>query len=182
MTSNQFGVAPSILNRSYRITAEVEVPQGGANGVLVTQGGRFAGYGFYLKDGKPTFTMNLIDVERPKWQGADALPPGKHTLVFDWKMDPQGMAVARGGTGTLSVDGKAVATQALPRTLPFIFAWDETFDIGLDTGTPVDDADYQVPFAFTGKLHTITLDLGESSVNPQSVRAMMEELQKKRDR
>lgn len=182
MTSNQFGVAPSILNRSYRITAEVEVPQGGANGVLVTQGGRFAGYGLYLKDGKPTFTLNLIDVERPKWQGADALPPGNHTLVFDWKMDPQGMAVARGGSGTLSVDGRAVATKALPRTMPFIFAWDETFDIGLDTGTPVDDVDYQVPYAFTGKLHKITLDLGESSVSPQSVRAMMEELQKKRDR
>ena len=69
MTSTQFGAAPSILNRSYRITADIEVPQGGANGMLVTQGGRFAGYGLYLKDGKPTFTMNLLDIERPKWEG-----------------------------------------------------------------------------------------------------------------
>ena len=66
MTSTQFAVAPSILNRSYRITAEIEVPQGGANGVLVTQGGRFSGWGLYLKDGKPTFTYNLLDVERSK--------------------------------------------------------------------------------------------------------------------
>ncbi len=92
MTSTQFAVAPSILNRSYRITAEIEVPQGGANGVLVTQGGRFSGYGLYLKDGKPTFTMNLLDLERPKWQGSEALPPGKHTIVFDWKMEAKGPA------------------------------------------------------------------------------------------
>ena len=75
-TSNEFAVAPSIINRSYKITAEIEVPQGGANGVLVTQGGRFSGYGLYLKDGKPTFTMDLLDLERPKWQSPDALPPG----------------------------------------------------------------------------------------------------------
>ena len=182
MTSTQFGVAPSILNRSYHITAEIEVPQGGASGMLVTQGGRFSGYGLYLKDGKPTVTMDLLDIERPKWQSPEALPPGKHTIVFDWKMDPQGPAVARGGTGTLSVNGRQVAQKSLPKTLPFIWAWDETFDIGLDTGTPVDDSDYQVPFAFTGKLHKITFDLGESSVSPGAVKAMMEELAKKRDR
>ena len=115
MTSNQFAVAPSILNRSYRITAEIEVPQGGANGVLVTQGGRFSGYGLYLKDGKPTFTMNLLDIERPKWQGADALPPGKHTIVFDWKMDPQGMAGRarrhRHAVGQRQAGGAEVAAQ-----------------------------------------------------------------------
>ena len=69
MTSTQFAVAPSILNRSYRITAEIEVPKSGANGVLVTQGGRFSGWGLYLKDGKPTFTMNLLDIERPEMAG-----------------------------------------------------------------------------------------------------------------
>ena len=95
MTSTQFAVAPSILNRSYRISAEIEVPQAGANGVLVTQGGRFSGYGLYLKDGKPTFTYNLLDIKRPKQQGDDALPPGKHTIVFDWKMEAQGEPLAR---------------------------------------------------------------------------------------
>ena len=79
-TSNQFAVAPSILNRSYTITAEIEVPQGGANGVLVTQGGRFSGYGLYLKDGKPTFTMNLLDLERPKWQSPARCRPASTPL------------------------------------------------------------------------------------------------------
>ena len=182
MTSTQFAVAPSILNRSYRITAEIDVPLGGASGVLVTQGGRFAGYGLYLKDGKPTFTMNLIGIERPKWQGTEALSPGEYTIVFDWKMDPQGIAVARGGTGTLSVNGRQVAQRSLTKTLPFMWAWDETFDVGLDTGTPVDDADYKVPFAFTGKMRKITFDLGESSVSPEAIRAMMEDLQRSGDR
>ncbi len=182
MTSNQFGVAPQILNRSYRITAEIEVPQGGANGLLVTHGGRFAGYGLYLKDGKPTFTYNLLDIERPKWQSPNALPPGKHTIVFDWKMDPQGLPVARGGTGTLLVDGVPVAQKSLPKTLPFTWAWDETFDIGSDTGTPVDDTDYQVPFAFTGKLGKIVFDLGELSLSAEAIKAMMLEMAKKRDR
>ena len=182
MTSTQFGVAPSILNRSYTITAEIEVPQGGAEGVLVTQGGRFSGWGLYLKDNKPTFTMDLLDVERPKWQAAEALPPGKHTIVFDWKMDPEGLAIARGGAGTLSVNGKAVAQRSLPHTQPFLWAWDETFDIGSDTGTSVDDSDYASPFPFTGKLEKITVDLGESTVSPEAIKAMMKELAKKRDR
>ncbi|MFO1117288.1 MAG: sulfatase-like hydrolase/transferase [Beijerinckiaceae bacterium] len=182
MASTQFAAAPSILNRSFKITAEFEVPQGGANGVLVTQGGRFAGYGLYLKDGKPTFTYNALGVERFKWQAAEPLAPGKHTVVFEWKMDPQGMAVARGGSGTLSVDGRSVAQRSLPKTIPFIWAWDETFDVGLDTGTSVDDSDYQVPFAFTGKFGKVVFDLGESSVSPASIKAMMEELAKKRDR
>jgi len=181
-TSNEFAVAPSIINRPYTITAEIEVPAGGANGVLVTQGGRFSGYGLYLKDGKPTFTMNLLDLERPKWQASDALPPGRHTIVFDWKADPTGAPIGRGGTGTLSVNGKTVAQKSLPHTQPFIWAWDETFDVGLDTGTSVDDSDYQVPFAFTGKLEKITFDLGETSMTPEAIKAMMEELAKKRDR
>ena len=182
MTSNQTSVAPSILNRSYKIIAEIEVPDGGANGVLVTHGGRFSGYGLYLKDGKPTFTMNLLDIERPKWQSPDALWPGKHTIVFDWKTDPTGAPIGRGGTGTLVVNGKPVAQKSLPHTQPFIWAWDETFDVGLDTGTSVDDSDYQVPFRFSGKLEKVTFDLGETLMTPEAIKAMMEELAKKRDR
>src|SRR6516165_5823429 len=81
------GNAPSLLNRSYTITADVEVPAGGGEGMLVTDGGRFAGYGFYLLKGKPVFTWQLDDDERVKWQGKDALAPGKHLLEFDWKYD-----------------------------------------------------------------------------------------------
>ena len=148
----------------------------------MTQGGRFGGHGLYIKDGKPTFTYNLLGIERPKWQGAEALAPGKHTIVFEWKMDPEGMPVARGGIGTLSVNGKQVAERKLTKTLPFLWQWDETFDVGLDTGTPVNDSDYEVPFPCAGKLEKITFDLGESSVSLESIRAMMEELAKKRDR
>jgi hypothetical protein len=126
--------------------------------------------------------MNLLDIDRPKWQSPDALPPGKHSIVFDWKMDPAGMPVGRGGTGTLTVNGKEAAKKSLPHTQPFIWAWDETFDVGLDTGTSVDESDYQAPFPFTGKLEKITFDLGETSMTPEAIKAMMEELAKKRDR
>lgn len=182
-TSTQFGVAPGILNRSYTISAEIEVPQGGASGVLVTQGGRFSGYGLYLtRDGKPTFVFDLLDVERPKWQAPDALPAGKHTVVFDWKMDATGPVVGRGGTGTLSVDGKEVARKALPRTQPLLWAWDETFDIGRDTGTSVNDADYAVPFPFSGTIGKITVDLGASTITPEAIATLMKEMAAKRDR
>ncbi len=158
--------APSLLNTSYTITADIDVPEGGGEGVIVTQGGRFGGYGLYLLKGKPVFTWNLLDLKRVKWQAPDALAPGKHTLVYDFKYDGLGFAtlafnnisgIGRSGTGTFSVDGKVVATQTLERTIPLTLPWDETFDIGSDTGTPVDDPDYQVPFAFTGKIDKLTI-------------------------
>ena len=151
--------APKLLNTSYTITADIDVPEGGGEGVIVTQGGRFGGYGLYLLKGKPIFTWNLLDLKRVKWQAPDALTPGKHTLVYDFKYDGLGFAtiafnnlsgIGRPGTGTLSVDGKVVATETMERTIPLTLPWDETFDIGSDTETPIDDADYEVPFAFTG--------------------------------
>jgi hypothetical protein len=161
-----YSAAPSLLNTSYTITANIDVPQGGGEGVIVTQGGRFGGYGLYLLKGKPVFTWNLLDLKRVKWQAADALSPGKHTLVYDFKYDGLGFAtlafnnmtgIGRGGTGTLTVDGKVVATETMEKTIPLTLPWDETFDIGSDTGTPVDDQDYQVPFAFTGKIDKLTI-------------------------
>jgi arylsulfatase A-like enzyme len=150
--------APQLLNRSYTITAEIDVPQGGAEGVLVTDGGRFGGYGFYLLKGRPVFTWNLIQLERVKWQGKDALSPGKHTLEFDWKYD--GPGPGKGGTGSLKIDGNVVDSRPMPRSLPLVLPWDETFNVGLDTGTPVDDRDYQVPFRFTGTIGKVTVKLG----------------------
>ncbi|HET7718253.1 MAG TPA: arylsulfatase [Bauldia sp.] len=154
------GTAPSLLNRSYTITAEIEVPEGGAEGVLMTDGGRFAGYGFYLLKGVPVFTWNLVDLERVKWQGKDALQPGKHNLEFDWTYDGKGLG--KGGTGTLKVDGAVVDSHAMPSSLPITLMWDETFNVGIDTGTPVDDADYQVPFPFTGTINKLAVKLGPS--------------------
>jgi arylsulfatase len=150
--------APSILNRSYTITAEVEVPQSGGEGMLVTLGGRFGGYGLYLLQGKPVFTYNFVDLERFRWEGQQRLTPGKHIVAFDFSYDGPGFG--KGGTGTLKVDNQEVATRKIPHTVPFLFTVDETFDVGVDTRTPVDDRDYQVPFRFTGKLDKLTFKLG----------------------
>jgi arylsulfatase len=161
------GDAPSVLNASYHFTAEVEVPEK-AEGMLITQGGRFAGYGFYLLDGKPTFTWNLVDLKREKWQAEEPISPGKHTLEFDFKYEGLGAetlafgspsGLGRGGTGVLWVDGKEVARQTMERTIPLILQWDENLDVGSDTGTPVDDQDYKIPFTFTGKLTKLTLKI-----------------------
>ncbi len=175
--------APNLLNTSYTITADVEVPQGGGDGNIVSQGGRFGGYGMYIVKGKPTFTWNLLDLKRVKWQSDLPLDPGKHTLVYDFKYDGLGFAtlafntisgIGRPGTGTLSVDGKVVATQTMERTIPLILPWDETFDIGSKTGTPVDDQDYQVPFAFTGKIDKLTISVAPPVLTEEDQKKLLE--------
>jgi len=151
------GNAPNIIGKSFSITAEVEIPQGGAVGMLNTLGGRFGGYGLYMVKGKPVFTYNLLAVERFRWEGQEAVTPGKHTIVFDFKYDGPGMA--KGGTGVLSMDGKEIARKAIPHTIPALMTIDESFDVGVDTRTGVDDNDYQPPFRFTGKLAKLTINL-----------------------
>jgi arylsulfatase len=171
--------APSILNKSYTITADVEIAQGGAEGMLATLGGRFGGYGFYLLKGKPVFLYNFLDLERFRWEGQQALAPGKHTLVFDFKYDGPGFG--KGGTGVLRVDDKDVATRKVPHTIPFIMAIDETFDVGVDTRTPVDDKDYQVPFRFTGKLNKLTFKLGPTQLTSDDHEVIQRNLAKAHD-
>jgi arylsulfatase len=171
--------APSILNKSYTITADVEIPQGGAEGMLATLGGRFGGYGLYLLKGKPVFLYNFLDLERFRWEGQQALAPGKHTLVFDFKYDGPGFG--KGGTGVLRVDDKDVATRKVPHTIPFIMAIDETFDVGVDTRTPVDDKDYQVPFRFTGKLNKLTFKLGPTQLTSDDHQVIQQNLARAHD-
>jgi arylsulfatase len=149
--------APSIIAKSYTITAEVEVPSSGADGMIVTQGGRFGGYGLYLLKGKPVFLYNLLALERFRWEG-QPLAAGKHTIVFDFKYN--GPGPAKGGTGVLQVDGKEVASKTIPHTIPFLINLGETFDVGVDTRTGVNDEDYKVPFRFTGKIDKLTIKLG----------------------
>jgi arylsulfatase A-like enzyme len=150
--------APNIVGKSYTITAEVELPAGGvAEGMINTLGGRFGGYGLYLVKGKPVFTYVQIDAQKFRWEGPDAISPGKHTIAFDFKYDGRGFG--KGGTGVLSVDGKAVATKAIPYTIPFVVTIDESFDVGVDTRSGVDDNDYQPPFRFTGKVGRLTVKL-----------------------
>ena len=149
--------APNIINKSYTITAEVEVPAAGGDGMIVTEGGGFGGYGLYLLKGKPVFLYNLLALERFRWQGEEVLAPGKHTIVFDFKSDEPGFG--KGGTGVLKVDGKEVANQKIPHTIPFVMTLGETFDIGSDNRTSVDENDYQVPFAFTGRVEKVSVQL-----------------------
>jgi arylsulfatase len=180
LTGTPNGDAPSILNSSYTFKAEVEVPQGGAEGMLITQGGRFGGYGFYLLKGKPVFLWNLVDLKRIRWEGPE-LAPGRHTLEFDFQYAGLGAGtmafgsyagIGQGGTGVLKVDGKEVATQKMEHTIPFILQWDEALDIGSDTGSPVDDADYKTPFAFTGKLNKITLTIDRPKLSPEDIKKL----------
>jgi arylsulfatase len=154
----------SLLNTSYTISTEINVPKAGSSGMIVNEGGRFLGYGLYLLKGRPTFTYNFFDLKRTKWQ-APELTPGKHTIEFDFQYDGLGEAtlaynnlsgVGRGGTGTLKVDGKVVSTQKMDRTAPLVKPLDDVFNIGDAAGTPVDDADYQIPFPFEGTIDKIT--------------------------
>ena len=157
--------APRILDKSYTITAEVEIPDGGAEGMIVTEGGRFGGYGLFLSKGefgvgrgKVVFLYNLLDLKRTTWEGPE-LEPGKHTIVFDFKSAGEGLG--KGGTGVLSVDGKEVARNSMDHTTPVTFPEDETFDIGQDTRTGVALVEYRydTPFKFTGKINKLTFDL-----------------------
>ncbi|HTY87124.1 MAG TPA: arylsulfatase [Candidatus Acidoferrum sp.] len=183
MTGLPQGDSPLLLNCSYTITADIEVPEGGAEGMLVTSGGRFAGWGFYLLKGKPTFTWDLVDLKRQKWQAPEALTPGKHTVEFDFKYEGLGAGtlafnnlsgIGRPGTGTLLVDGKPVDTQKMEHTIPLILQWDESMDIGSDTGTPVDDQDYQCPFAFTGKFTKIKITVDRPQLSPDDIKKLEE--------
>ena len=173
--------APSVLASSYNIKAEVEIPAGGAEGMLVTHGGRFTGYGFYLLDGKPVYLYNLFGMKRVRWEGEEALTPGKHTLEFDFEYDGLGAetlqygspsGLGQGGTGTLKVDGNVVATQKMENTVPMTMQWCESFDVGADTGSPVDDKDYQCPFRFTGKLDKLTLTIDRPKLSPEDIKKL----------
>jgi arylsulfatase A-like enzyme len=157
--------APDIKNKSYMITAEVEIPEGGADGMIVTEGGRFGGYGLFLSKGefgagrgKVVFLYNLLDLKRTTWEGPE-LEAGRHTIVFDFKSAEPGLG--KGGTGVLSVDGKEVARNTMEHTTPITFPEDETFDIGQDTRTGIALLEYRydVPFKFTGKINRLSFNL-----------------------
>ena len=162
------GAMPPYVARDFTITADIDIPQGGAEGMIMTEGGRFNGWGLYLLKGKPVFTYNLLDVERFRWEGAQALAPGRHTVVFDFQYDGPGLA--KGGTGVLTVDGAEVAKRTVPHTLPALEAVDEGMDVGYDTRTGVDDRDYQVPFRFTGTINKVTFKPGPAQFTPEDAK------------
>ena len=181
MVGTPQGDSPFLLNSSYTITADITVPQGGAEGMILTSGGRFAGYGFYLLEGKPVFLWNLVNLKRIKWEGKEALTPGKHSLEFDFKYDGLGAGtlafnnmsgLGRSGTGTLKVDGKVVQTTQMKRTLPMILQWDESFDVGSDTLTGVNDADYKPPFTLTAQLDKLTISVDRPQLTPEDIKKL----------
>ncbi len=180
------GNAPSILDRDYTITADVTIPPGGAEGMIVTLGGRFGGYGLYLLRGKPVFDYNLLDLTHYRWEGgplgrgllAEALKPGKHTIVFDFKYD--GPGPGKGGTGVLTADGKEVARKKIDHTIPLLMAIDETFDVGSDTRTAVNN-DYKLPFRFTGTIDKLTFNLGPEQLTDADKKAIAEKMARARD-
>ena len=129
--------------------------------------------------GKPVFDYNGLMLVQFRWEGQQPLAVGKHTIVFDFKYD--GPGIAKGGSGVLKVDGQDVATLQIPRTIPFLIPGDETFDIGVDTRTPVNDKDYQVPFRFNGKIDKLTFNLGPSQLSEEERRKLEEAVARARD-
>src|SRR5215510_2699888 len=167
--------SPDVHNKSFRVAAEVEIPAKGADGVLATQGGRFGGWSLLILDGKPMFAYAVTNQDGAKYPkqrkdktrivGADKLAPGKHTITFDFVYDGGGLG--KGGKGTLTVDGKSVAEGRIEKTSPVgKFTLDESFDVGMDTGSPViDEYDAKMPFKFTGTLRKVEIKLGEEKLS-----------------
>ncbi len=165
------GAAPDVKNKSFQVAASIEIPKGGGEGMLLTQGGRFAGWGLWLLEGKPMFCYNLAGVETTCATGKAALTPGKHHVELDFQYDGPGLG--KGGTATLLVDGKPAGEAKLPRTLAFRMSLDETLDCGEDTGTAVTE-DYRVPFRFTGTIDRVAVRIGDAALTPEEQRTFEE--------
>lgn len=145
-----------MINKSWTITADIEVPDGKTEGMIVTQGGLEGGYGLYLRDGKPTFVYNYLSIDRPTFAAKDPLPKGKTKLVIDFVYD--GGGPGKGGMITMSANGKRIVEGRLERTIPIQLSIGEGLDVGMDVGSAVDFT-YKLPFAFTGKIEKVTVEL-----------------------
>ena len=155
MTENVF---INIKNRSHSITAEVTIPKGGANGVIISQAGKFGGWSLYLKDGKPMYAYNFLGLKTTKVAATEALAAGKATIRFEFAYDGPGLG--KGGTGTILVNGKKAAEGKIDRTQPLLFSADEGADVGLDGETPVSDDYKEGDNKFTGKIQKVTIEVG----------------------
>ena len=153
-------VVISVKNLSLTITADVIIPDGGAEGTIIAQGGRFGGWSLYLKDHKPVYTYNFLGLQRFRISGAQPVPAGRVTIGYDFAYD--GGRPGAGGTGSLLVNGAQVAQGRIERTQCCVFSADEGADVGLKEGTPVSE-DYQVPFKFTGRIERVTIEVRNPS-------------------
>jgi arylsulfatase A-like enzyme len=155
MTENVF---ISTKNRSHSITAAVVIPEGGANGVILAQAGRFGGWSLYLKDGMPMYAYNFLGLKTYKIAAAKALPAGKATIRYEFTYDGGGLG--KGGTGKILVNGTEVAAGKIERTQPFAFSADEGADVGMDSETPVTDDYKEADNKFTGKIKKVVIEVG----------------------
>jgi arylsulfatase len=148
----------NLKNQSHNITAEVNVPAGGAKGVLLAQAGRFGGWSLYLKDGRPVYTYNFLGLKRFTVASKTPVAPGKATIRFEFAYDGGGLG--KGGLGTILVNGQKVAEGRIDATQPMFYSADEGADVGEDGETPVvDDYGIPAPYRFTGTIDKITLDV-----------------------
>ena len=155
MTRIPEGASPNLKNTSFTITADVDVEEK-ASGMIVTQGGLFGGIGLFLRDGRPVYHSNFVDIDHTEIAGRDPLPPGRHVVALRFTYD--GGGIGKGGKATLTVDGKPVAEGRIERTIPIRVTLDEALDVGEDTGTPVTTS-YDVPFRFEGDVDRVVIDL-----------------------
>jgi arylsulfatase A-like enzyme len=151
----------NIKNKSHAVTAEVEIPEGAAEGVVFAQGGAFGGWSLYLREGMPTYCYNLFGLQRFKIEGSSAVPPGTHQVRMEFAYDGGGLA--KGGTVTLFVDGAENGSGRVEATVPMAFSGDETADVGRDTASPVSDDYMGESSVFTGTVNWVQIDLGKDA-------------------
>jgi len=154
MTENVF---INTKNRSHSVTAEVEIPKSGANGVIISQAGRFGGWSLYLKDGKPMYTYNFLGLQRYKIASTDVIQTSKAIIRFEFAYDGGGLG--KGGTGTITVNGERVAQGRIDHTQGNFFSADEGTDVGVDGESPVTDDYEEGANKFTGKILKVVIDV-----------------------
>jgi arylsulfatase A-like enzyme len=150
-----------IKNKSHAVTAAVDVPEDGAGGVIIAQGGAFGGWSLYLHEGRPAYCYNTFGLQRFKVYGADAIPPGEHQVRMEFTYDGGGLA--KGGDVALFVDGDKAGDGRVEMTVPMMFSGDETTDVGSDTATPVSDDHGPKETEFTGRVHWVQIDIDEAA-------------------
>jgi hypothetical protein len=166
MTRIPEGAAPDLKNKTFNIRAELDIPEDGANGMIITQGGLFSGWALYLDKGRPVFHYNTVDVFHAEIAATEALRPGKQLVRLDFKYD--GGGIGSGGVATIRVNGKVWSEGRVEKTIPIRITLDEGLDIGEDTGTPVNRS-YDVPFKFTGKIENVIVELkGPENPDPRT--------------
>jgi arylsulfatase len=154
----------TIKNRSHSVTAQLVVPEGGAEGVAIAQGGAFGGWSIYFNDGRPTYCYNLLGIARFKVAGSEPLGAGEHQVRMEFTYDGGGLG--KGGKAALYVDGAKVGEGRVEGTMPLIFSGDETTDLGSDLGTPVSDDYASADSTFTGKVEWVQIDVDDAAEDP----------------